>query len=233
MNISFHLFQLQKIDSELDRIQDQLTKIDKELSNNPELINSKKNQAELTEKLRQENKKSSELEYEIETQIKKIEISTSSLYGGKVTLPRELRNLEDEIKSLKKHKDLLEDKLLVIMGEVDSLELEMALNSKLIATLEADLIQKNARLQGAKSDLVKNQERLLSERSAAIPQIPAQIQLEYERLRIAKKGISVAAVTDESCAVCGSQITPSEWQNARGGTSIAHCSSCGRILYAG
>jgi predicted nucleic acid-binding Zn-ribbon protein len=55
----------------------------------------------------------------------------------------------------------------------------------------------------------------------------------YENLRQQKRGVAIAEISDNACAACGTTLTAALQQSARSATTLTHCPSCGRILYAG
>jgi predicted nucleic acid-binding Zn-ribbon protein len=79
----------------------------------------------------------------------------------------------------------------------------------------------------------KDLERLHAERSVAVAGIEDSDIKLYETLRIQRRGIAVAKVTDNTCAACGSTLTPALIQAAQLPNQIIRCTFCGRILYAG
>jgi hypothetical protein len=82
------------------------------------------------------------------------------------------------------------------------------------------------------SGLTIKLEQLAEERGATLAPIETSMIQIYENLRQQKKGVAIAEVSDNSCASCGATVTASLVQNARSQKQLAHCPSCGRILYA-
>ena len=106
------------------------------------------------------------------------------------------------------------------------------------ATTDLELIQakrgnEHRKLINEQAALSKDLERLSSERQATVSTMESQILEMYDSLRQQKRGIAVAEVSDNSCMACGTNLTSSLLQNAHSVSNLAHCPSCGRILYAG
>jgi predicted nucleic acid-binding Zn-ribbon protein len=74
-------------------------------------------------------------------------------------------------------------------------------------------------------------ESLGQEREAALAPIDTSLLTVYEDLRKQKRGVAITEVEDDACASCGTTINPALQQNARS-QKLAHCPSCGRILFA-
>jgi predicted nucleic acid-binding Zn-ribbon protein len=114
---------------------------------------------------------------------------------------------------------------------------ESADNDLQSAKTKLELIQ--ARLGNEHKKLIAEQsvfaiklEQLAEEREATLAPIETNMLQIYEGLRQQKNGVAIAEVDDNSCASCGATITASLLQNARSQKQLAHCPSCGRILYA-
>lgn len=233
MNLSFHLFQLQKIDSQLDQIDQRLKSIQKELDNDDRLENARQIVAAANEKLTLAQKELKKIELEVESKQVKLEQSESTLYSGVVKMPKELQDLQNEVNSIKKAIGALEDRQLEAMVFLEEMQSELKNTQSNQISVQAIVSQDQSGLMGEKNKLENDRERLLVERSAVLPQIQPESLAHYNGLRQKKRGIAVAAVVDSSCTACGSTLTPAECQAARSPATTTYCSSCGRIIYAG
>jgi predicted nucleic acid-binding Zn-ribbon protein len=79
---------------------------------------------------------------------------------------------------------------------------------------------------------MKDLEKLAEEREAALGPIDIKLLHTYENLRQQKRGVAVAGAIDNACTSCGTTLSASLQQSAHSQTSLAYCSSCGRILFA-
>ncbi len=233
MSQSFHLYQLQKVDSQYDKIQRRLEEIDRALQNDPALIAAAQKLHECSLAQHKADHTVKEIEENVRMRRIKMQQSEANLYGGRITIPKELQDLQSEIASLKRQIAALEDQQLEAMFVLESAQkaLDTAQNDHNLA--HAHTIHQNAALMGERDDLLRTRERLDKERSAMIAQInPPNLEL-YQSLRRQKHGLAVAGVDANACAICGGSLTPSEWQAARSPNAITRCPTCGRILYAG
>ena len=228
-----HLYQLQKTDSELDRVKLRLSKVLAELANDQRTRATRLVLESAENKLKAEQITFQELDDQINQRKSKRELSSSSMYSGKVTSPKELKSLEDEVAVLTRQINELEDQLLESMEKVESLSALRDTAKSDLSQVEAHIIEANAQLAGEKRLLDTAISRLESERQAVLTQIPDDLVGLYQELRSTKNGVAVALVEEEACAVCGAQLAPAEWQAVRTMIRIVNCRACGRILYAG
>lgn len=232
-NPSFHLFQLQKVDLRIDQINSRLSKIVELLANNPQLIESEKAFNKSQQEYIQKEKEFANLEDSVKKKKIKVEQSESILYGGKNPNPKELKDLQTEIDSLKRSIASIEEDQLVLMSSMDELSKEVQNKKDLFESCRLENEKSNIGLFAEKGNLEKEKEKLLAERTADSTQIPSDAVANYEKLRTAKNHIAVTAVEDQSCATCGSEITAADIQRSRTSSILTYCPSCGRILYAG
>jgi len=233
MSQSFHLFQLQKIDTQLDQIQSRCAEIRTMIEQDSRMNNAQKCLEEA--QLQAHRAQLALREIEDITQVKRIKIeqSEAALYGGAIRSPKELQDLQNEIASLKRHLSMLEDQQLGKMMQLEEAEATQKKAQTNLDQLNEQLISEYADLNGEKSRLERQRESLNAERSVIMGQISPENLDTYLRLRQQKKGLAVVSIEDEICGICGSTLTPAECQNARSPQKLVFCSSCGRILYSG
>lgn len=233
MSQSFNLYQLQRIDTKMDQLRQRVEKANVAIKDHKEIDTLQENLHSL-EKTRDESLDHiGSVDAEIQSKKIKINLSESSLYGGKVQNPKELQALQAEIASLTNFVTAKEKELSVLMQEFESMEIQV---DKARTTLEDGVVlkQKNdQRLSEENHANLKDLEKLDSERQLAVSQIKPQHLVTYEEIRKKKKNIAVTIVEDNTCSACGVSITPSDWQAARSPDQIIFCPSCSRILYAG
>jgi uncharacterized protein len=233
MNRSFHLYQLQKIDSQLNTINTRLTEIENILNGDLTVKNARAAKEQASKDLYHQNTILKEIETELQNIQIKIGQSESALYGGKVKIPKELQALEAEIASLKKQVAALEEKQLDQMIVVEQAEKNLSGQTDSLAQIEVAFISQSAQLKGEKSTLEAQQSRLTIERNLQAQQIEATDLATYEKLRKVKRGLAVVVNNDGCCSACGAEFSPAEIQAARAPQQIIFCAICGRILYSG
>ena len=233
MNQAFFLYQLQKADSLIDRIDRRLDEINKIISNDVRIKSQEKRILAAENSLEKAAKKLKKTEEEVKTLRIKQENCEENLYSGRIKNPKELQDLQNELKSIKKRILEIEEKQLEEMILVEEQEnLLKTENSKLQIT-KAGFISSQSVLLGEKTKIEKEKEQLISEKKANLTSILPESLEVYNKLRTQKNGLAVAIIEDKACSICGATLPPAEWQAARSPLKIVFCSSCGRILYAG
>jgi predicted nucleic acid-binding Zn-ribbon protein len=227
------LYRLQQIDSQLDNARSSLQNVERELSDNSLVIAAQQNVEQTEQKHRSEIKRLRDAENKSYDVRIKIELSESSLYGGKIQNPKELQDLQNEIASLKRLISTLEDHELEAMLAVEEAESNLSHTKDEINAIQAKQIEHNAILNGEKTKLLSQIERLESERKAALPPLaPADLTL-YEQLRKGRNGVAVVKISSRACGACGATLTAALIQSTQSPGQLVRCPMCGRILYPG
>ena len=232
MSASLGLYRLQQVDRQIDHARSQLEKIQQTLENDSELQQTLK-ELQIAETSHHHAANAlKNAESGVEAQRIKIEQADSSLYSGKVQSPKELQDLQKDIVSLKKHLITLEERELEAMIKAEDAEGELQAAKKKLELVQARLGNEHKKLIMDQSAFSVKLEQLGEERDATLATIENELLQIYEGLRQQKRGVAITEVNDNSCGSCGATITAAMQQNARSQKRLAHCPSCGRILYA-
>ena len=227
------LYRLQQIDSQLYNARSTLESVESKLADNS-LIQAAQQTVTLTEQKYQSELKvlhdAENKSYDIRV---KIELSESSLYGGKIQNPKELQDLQNEIASLKRLIITREDHELEAMMAVEEAEANLTHFIEEMKAIQGKLIENNSVLNGEKTKLLEQIERLESERKATLPPITANDLTLYEQLRKVRKGVAVVKISSRACGACGATLTAALIQSSQSLGQLVRCPSCGRILYPG
>ena len=123
MNIH-QLFQLQKLDTEIDEKKKRLGDVLK-AQKEPASLQKKRQRAETAvETLQKWQTKHQDLTLEVGSVTTKAKNSENRLYSGKVTNPKELSDLQQEIESLGRRKAALEDEVLEALVMIEDAQTE-------------------------------------------------------------------------------------------------------------
>ncbi len=124
-----------------------------------------------------------------------------------------------------------EDLILECMVEADELE-----NS--LAEAEKDYEQKQKQAEQQKKEVeafIDQSREKLSELEEELKAIESQLPKEhlnrYRRIALARGGVAVAPVSNQSCDACHVRIRPQVLAEIRAGRDIILCENCSRILY--
>jgi len=231
MNTGFKLFQLQEIDSAIDKAQKRIQEIQSLVENNKSIL-AAQSKVEKQEKLFfKEKNMFDELNDEIQTRKNKKAQSESSLYGGGISNPKELQDLQKEITYLSTSISEMEDQLLQKLIQLEKVDEDLSEERKNLKNLLSEFETNKSLLLGEKNqleNLIKSQNE---QRQSIIDQIDIQSQEIYRSIRASKSGYAVAKLEDDTCSACGNSLTASQRQQARSPGTLFFCPSCGRIIY--
>ncbi len=226
------LYQLQKIDSQIDASNKRLKEIASSLVET-EALKLAGGELKAAEAARSQARASmTDLDLEVKGLQQKIIQHERRLYSGKLVNPKEAASLQEEIASTKRWRAKREEDLLEAMIALEEAEAVHQAAQQTYddtksnwETDQADLLREQSQLQ---ADIAE-----LSQTRKSIAQfIDAKGLTRYEQLRKKKGGIAVAAVDNGSCLTCGVILSSRLCQQARTDNSkLYYCENCGRIIH--
>jgi len=229
MNLAGQLYKLQQLDLELQKRQQELNEVENQLSDNKALVAAESKIASQKEQLEDARRKQKSSEWELEDLQEKVRQIDSKLYSGKTKDPKELVNLEKEVKSLKSQIGPKEDALLGLMSQVEEIEARVKTTTEEIKRLKREWEQRQETFGQRKSEVEALLARLRGDRNGLAQQIDSEALNTYERIRLTR-GQAVVKVERGKCQGCHITVSTSQWQKAKAGDLI-QCNSCSRILY--
>lgn len=225
------LYQLQILDSEVDKINQQLAEIVAELGESDALKQAKAKVEAQEKALRHVQATMQDLNLEVKSLANKITQQEKTLYQGKPLSAKEAANLQGEINSLKRRQGQREELLLEAMVGAEEAEEQLEQAQAELATIRAGWQANQERLTQQQADLRAKSDQLKHQRPVMVKVIDADDMEAYEDLRPRKAGRAVALVKDGICLGCGVGASSSRIQQARAGAELIYCGTCGRILY--
>jgi hypothetical protein len=232
MSESLNLYRLQKIDTQIDRIEKRLKEIDQALSDDRRV---RKAQLALKKAEEAAQKAASELrliETKVGDQRLKRKTSQAALFSGKIKNPKELQDLQRESEALARYIATLEDEQLEAMIASETAEENLDTAKKSFAQAKGTAAEDNAALLGEKTGLEEELSKAQREKDAVLQGVSAANLKLYQNLRKSKRGTAVASITEGGCSICGHSLPPADIQAVRSGSEIVYCPSCGRILFS-
>jgi uncharacterized protein len=152
------------------------------------------------------------------------------LYGGRVSNPKELSSLQEELAMLARTRDHLEDRILALLDEVE-VRHEQASSAEAARTaLERRLAAHVAEYEAARTRLDGEIETLTSERSAAAARVEARLLRRYEGIAAQEGGLGIVPILNGRCGGCHNALPTDFVARVRDG-QIVICERCRRILY--
>jgi uncharacterized protein len=231
MNQSAGLHRLQALDIKIAQYNSQIAHIKTIISNENDLTRIQKELDEEKNSLHHLEQQLKETSFLTSSLRIKTEQSESSLYSGTIKNPKELQDLQSEIKSLKKQIASEEEKEFDLMLTVEKQQSVVDEHSNRFNTENALKLGQNEKLIQELSLLQKEMDKIHVEREAAEKSLQQKDLEIYNRIRQHKGGIAVVDVIDNTCSSCGAEISQAEWQKARISAEFIFCQGCGRIIY--
>jgi predicted nucleic acid-binding Zn-ribbon protein len=231
MSLAGQLYKLQQVDLELQRKQQELTEVENRLSDNNALVTAESKLVSQKEQLEDVRKKQKSAEWELEDLQGKAKQIDSKLYGGITKDPKELVNLEKEVKGLKSQIRMKEDALLGFMSQVEEIETKVKTTAEGLERLRREWEQQQETLGPRKSEIETVLVKLREDHDGLAQQIDSEAFNIYEGIKL-KKGQAVVKVERGRCLGCHITVPTSQWQKAKAGDLI-QCNNCSRILYLG
>ncbi len=229
MSLAGQLYRLQQFDLELQKKQQELNEAENQLSDNKALVVAESKVASQKEQLEDATRKQKSSEWELEDLQEKVRQIDSKLYSGKTKDPKELVNLEKEVKGLKSQIRAKEDALLGLMSQVEEIEAEVKTTTEELERLNQEWEQRQETFRPRKSEIETVLAKLRGDRNGLAQQIDSEAFNVYERIRLTR-GQAVVKVERGRCLGCHITVPTSQWQKAKAGDLI-QCNNCSRILY--
>ena len=227
------LFRLQEIDLELDSHRARLQAIEQALSDNPAVNLAQQQASAARGKFNAARVQTRSLEVEVQALGEKIADAEKRLYSGAITNPKELRDLEQDLASLRRRGEGLEEQELEAMIAAESAEGQMVASETQLQQAEAAALETQGTLTEERQHLQARVSELSGEREALAGAVLAEDHQLYGRLRQTKHGRALAKVAEGSCSACGEEVSSSQLQEVRRGATLVRCCGCERILYGG
>ena len=227
------LLNLQKIDSERDKLQRQIAGLDGGAAAQRGSSSARASAQEQHNSAAKSAGALKDAELELAGLEKKLKSYEDRMRTGTITNPREVANTEREINQLIRQRASLDEKILTLMEEGEKLR---------TAVTEADASAREAEqryhtqvdsMRAQREEWEASLSALTRRRAeaAALVTDPALLK-RYEtiRSRPASSGVAIARVEDSHCGGCHTQIGTQEAHRAYEGAQVTLCENCGRIL---
>ncbi len=230
MSRASSLLQLQAVDLEMDGYRARLNAIAAALGDDPAVRAAKLGLLDTQTQLHTAKVAVQKLEYESQSLSEKISDISERTYGGGVTQPKVLQDLQKDLESLNRRRASLEEQQFEALVAAEAAEASQQGLQHELELLETEVAKQHGTLLEERLRLQANLERLEGNRQAMLSSVPPGDQELYDRLRLSKKGRAISRMEDDACGACGVAPSSSRIQSARQGNELILCSNCGRIL---
>jgi predicted nucleic acid-binding Zn-ribbon protein len=228
------LFELQKLDVNLEKARRKLAQLKAALGESDELSGARKTVAQTESELHQWHAAQKNAELEAQSLAQQIDAKDKELMSGRVSQPKELEALQANVEALRRQRSSIEDSGMDALLHVEALNQQLATAQESLQVIEtkwqgsqAELMQEDAKYKRIYAQLKQQRESV----ATALP--PADLKY-YEDLRARKAGVAVAPLQNGQCGVCHIMVPTGVVSAVRSRkTEAVTCPSCGRVLFAG
>jgi predicted nucleic acid-binding Zn-ribbon protein len=155
-----------------------------------------------------------------------------TLYGGTVTSPRALQDLQADLESLQRRQRTLEDEVLELMEQQEAPTDELDRLSAQRGEQQQAAEQLRAAITAQEAEIDVEIDTVQAERDALAAGVADALLAEYERLRGPLGGIGVARLEGGRCLGCQLLLSAVERDRIKSlpPDALLHCEECGRLL---
>lgn len=224
-----NLYALQKIDSNLDELEEMKGDLPAEISGlEAKASELKAHRAALEETMKKAFAMRDGADSEIVSLKEKVEKYKSQQYKVRNNreydaLTKEMDNAADTIARLEKEMDQLEGKATNARNDIET-------DSKQIEELDKVLEEKRVALAEVSKSTEAEEQKYRHERQKLVVRIPKTDLATYERIRKAKRGKAIVSVKRGACGGCYNRVPPQKILELRQNNKVYTCEHCGRIL---
>ena len=174
----------------------------------------------------------SRLEHEIDTITAKARDEEARAVSGRVTSPKELTAIQEEVAGLKRRQSTLEDELLELMEQRETLEGELAELATRRDGFTTEQAEDTKARDAALAEIDRELDSERTARQAVAPKVGEQLRALYDQVRARQGGIGAAALVGNTCQGCRVSISPVELATIRKlpPEEVKRCENCRRIL---
>ncbi len=224
------LFELQKVDSEIDKRRQILETVDDGTEAAEQLAEYEETLEELEEELRKKQSRQRKLELDLEGVEEEKQEKSDQAYGGTVSDPKKLTALEQKIAELERNATRHEDMILELLEEIDDLQERVEAHREKTEKQRAKHQEIVENYEETTATAREEIEELQERREELADALPPQLLSPYERLREREEGVAVAEVVDRTCGECHVAIPTARLPMIERGADIVKCEHCRRIL---
>jgi hypothetical protein len=227
------LYQLQRIDSALDRGRERLAAIAAHLNDDSALAAALGEYEAASSEHHRLHGQQQDLELEVADLREKLDALEKKLYGGSILNPKELAAMQQDAQQFRNLISSREDRLIELYDLVEVAAQRLATTSEQLEGQRAAYAAAQRELEAEREQL----ERTVAEQERQSASLRAESDPQalrtYASLRRTRAGLAVADVSQRTCQGCRVSLPVSEETRARTSQELVLCQSCGRILHIG
>ncbi len=224
------LIELQTLDSQLRKVEEELLALPKELSGRESELKKAK---EAVQAAKDGVKKGHSEANQAENEIKSREEKISKLDGeaNRVRDNAQLMAIQHQIQTIRQEISQFEDTALAQFSKIESLEVEGKKAQAELAQIEAEMSKFRQSIESEVASAKKRKSELLATREKLVPDVKPEIYTIYNRILGAREGQAIVAVEGQTCQGCNMEVVTNDYAKLLSGKQIVQCRHCNRILF--
>lgn len=226
------LYELQKIDSQIDEINKVKGELPLEVQDLEDEIEGLKTRIDnINGEIEELNTLTKQRRREVDQA--KIQINNYKAQQNNVRNNREFDAITKEIEYQELEIELAEKRLKEYAAGIKAKKAQLEEAESIAADRRADLEVKRTELSGIEAETAAQMAEYEAQEAAAKVKIDERLLSAYERIRRnVRNGLAVVTVKRDACGGCFNRIPPQRQADIRQGKKIIICEYCGRILVA-
>lgn len=224
------LYELQKIDSQIDEINKIKGELPLEVEDlEDEIAGLQTRIANINAEIEELNNLTKQRKREIDQA--QIQIAKYTEQQNNVRNNREFDAISKEIEYQQLEITLAEKRLKEYAGAIKAKKASLESTDALLAERHVDLTAKKTELESIEGETAAQIEELSAQGDAAKAKIDERLLSAYNRIRSkVHNGLAVVTVKRDACSGCFNRIPPQRQSDIRQGKKLIVCEYCGRIL---
>ena len=224
------LYELQKIDSQIDEINKVKGELPLEVQDLEDEIEGLKTRIEnINNEVEEFNTLTKQRKREIDQA--KIQISHYKEQQNNVRNNREYDAITKEIEYQELEIELAEKRLKEYAAGIKNKKAQLESAEAVVADRDIDLSAKKAELESIEAETADQVAALQAKAEKAKTKIDERLLTAYNRIRRSvRNGLAVVTVQRDACGGCFNRIPPQRQADVRQGKKLIVCEYCGRIL---
>lgn len=226
------LYELQVTDSAIEGRQQELARLDRgeELGRQVEALRAQAAEAE--QRRHALEVEAREQEYEMRALEEKRKGHERQLYGGRVSNPKKLEELEHEVAMLARESDRRAERALELMEETEAAGRELQEVQAGLAAREGEWQAAAQAYQRRSAELAAELAQLQAQRSQVEAELPRPLLAQYQRIRN-RQPLAVVRVAGKgtACPGCHLGLSADLLKALKTADRVLNCENCGRILH--
>lgn len=230
MNQLQALYRLQTLESSLDSAKKRVAEIEATLENDEVIARCRADLTTSEQQFHEAQAVAKDLELDIAGIATKMQEGEELLYSGKIKNPKELKERQEEIASLKRRREGRESELMAAMEKLDFIRQQHQNAESTLQATEISRAEVHQNLKQEREKLNGQMSGWLTDRKGVIETIDPANYKTYKKIKSMKNGLAVSRLEGVTCSVCQVDQNQTIQYAVQQAKEIVRCHNCGRIL---